>query len=350
MLEGESMRVTSGPAVAQPHAQQPVRWSAQERAQIYQHVLRAPGGTSGEARPNREFADLWLRFVSSVAQLGRQGRTQALDDRALSAARELADKAGPLVDSAWAARDVWQVVDQISTLELGGAANSARHRTMAESGGAILEWLAARRSMQPASGDEDDLVNATQQWLAVGAVHDDDVQALSQPEASRRVTAWSQALRRAVGLGEDHVDGPKERAPRSSVLFSGPSGTGKTMAAHWLAASLGSELHRIDLSQVVSKYIGETEKNIDAVLERAQRADAVLLFDEADALLGKRSEVRDSHDRYANIEVSYLLQRIESYEGLAILTTNLREHIDPAVLRRLRAVVAFPIPLRPPRG
>jgi hypothetical protein len=342
------MRISSEPGVTHS-ALQPARWSMQERAQIYQRVSGVPGGAGEGARPNREFEDLWLRFVSSVAQLGRQGHTRALDDRSLSAARELADKAGPLIDSAWAARDLWQVVDQASTLELGGAVNNARHRTMAESGGAILEWLAARSSGQPASSD-DDLVNAVEQWLAVGAMHDDDVQALSQPEAGRHVNAWSQALRQAVGLGADSVDRPKGRAPRVAVVFSGPSGAGKTLAAHWLAASLGRELYRIDLSQVVSKYLGETEKNIDAVFERAQRAGAVLLFDEADALLGKRSEVRDSHDRYANIDVSDLLQRIENYDGVAIVTTNLREQIDPAVLRRLKAAVAFPIPLGPPRG
>ena len=128
------------------------------------------------------------------------------------------------------------------------------------------------------------------------------------------------------------------------ALFAGASGTGKTMAAEVLAGELRLDLYRIDLSQVVSKYIGETEKNLRRVFDAAEEGGAVLLFDEADALFGKRSEVKDSHDRYANIEVSYLLQRMESYRGLAILTTNMKSELDPAFLRRLRFVVRFPFP------
>ncbi|RKH69613.1 ATP-binding protein [Corallococcus interemptor] len=129
-----------------------------------------------------------------------------------------------------------------------------------------------------------------------------------------------------------------------SALFSGASGTGKTMAAEVLARELGLDLFRIDLSQVVSKYIGETEKNLRRVFEAAQEGGAILLFDEADALFGKRTEVKDSHDRYANIEVSYLLQQMEAYSGLAILTTNMKDALDTAFLRRLRFVVQFPFP------
>jgi len=129
-----------------------------------------------------------------------------------------------------------------------------------------------------------------------------------------------------------------------SALFAGPSGTGKTMAAEVLAIELRLDLYRIDLSSVVSKYIGETEKNLRRVFDAAEEGGAILLFDEAVALFGRRSEVKDSHDRYANIEVSYLLQRMEAYRGLAILTTNLRSALDPAFLRRLRFVVQFPFP------
>jgi SpoVK/Ycf46/Vps4 family AAA+-type ATPase len=129
-----------------------------------------------------------------------------------------------------------------------------------------------------------------------------------------------------------------------SVLFAGPSGTGKTLAAEILANELELDLFRIDLSAVVSKYIGETEKNLRRVFDAAEEGGAVLLFDEADALFGKRSEVKDSHDRYANVEVSYLLQRMEAYRGLAILATNMKEALDPAFLRRLRFVVQFPFP------
>jgi hypothetical protein len=129
-----------------------------------------------------------------------------------------------------------------------------------------------------------------------------------------------------------------------SALFAGASGTGKTMAAEVLADDLGLDLYRIDLSGVVSKYIGETEKNLRRVFDAAEESGAILLFDEADALFGKRSEVKDSHDRYANIEVSYLLQRMEAYRGLAILTTNLKDNLDTAFLRRIRFIVQFPFP------
>jgi SpoVK/Ycf46/Vps4 family AAA+-type ATPase len=129
-----------------------------------------------------------------------------------------------------------------------------------------------------------------------------------------------------------------------SALFVGTSGTGKTMAAEVLANELQLDLYRIDLSQVVNKYIGETEKNLRRVFDAADDSGAILLFDEADALFGKRSDVKDSHDRYANIEVSYLLQRMEEYRGLAILTTNMKKALDQAFMRRIRFVVQFPFP------
>jgi hypothetical protein len=129
-----------------------------------------------------------------------------------------------------------------------------------------------------------------------------------------------------------------------SALFHGPPGTGKTMAAAVIARELGLDLFAIDLAGVVDKYIGETEKNLERLFTAAEESNAILLFDEADALFGKRSDVRDSHDRYANIEISYLLQRMEQYEGLTILATNLRQHLDDAFTRRLQFVVEFPFP------
>jgi hypothetical protein len=129
-----------------------------------------------------------------------------------------------------------------------------------------------------------------------------------------------------------------------SVLFSGPPGTGKTMAAGVLARDLELDLYKVDLSGVVSKYIGETEKNLARIFDEAQTSNSILFFDEADALFGKRTEVSDAHDRYANIETSYLLQKMEEYEGVVILATNLRQNLDEAFTRRIRFIVEFPFP------
>ena len=129
-----------------------------------------------------------------------------------------------------------------------------------------------------------------------------------------------------------------------SMLFAGPPGTGKTMSAQIIAAELGLDLYKIDLSTIISKYIGETEKNLERIFTEAESSNAILFFDEADALFGKRSEVRDSHDRYANVEISYLLQRMEAYNGVTILATNLRANLDEAFTRRLQFAVDFPFP------
>ncbi|SDK80332.1 ATP-binding protein [Nonomuraea jiangxiensis] len=134
-----------------------------------------------------------------------------------------------------------------------------------------------------------------------------------------------------------------------TALFSGPSGTGKTSAAEIVAGDLGLDLYRIDLSAVVSKYVGETEKNLSRIFDAAEESGAILFFDECDALYGKRSEVRDSHDRYANIETAFLLQRMDDYDGVAILASNLRQNMDDAFTRRLRFVIEFPVPTRAQR-
>ena len=139
----------------------------------------------------------------------------------------------------------------------------------------------------------------------------------------------------------------KLAAGRGSALFVGPRGSGKTQAAQEIAAALGVDLRRVDLGALASRHIGETEKNIDRLFEAATSDGAVLLFDEADAVFGKRTQVRDAHDRYANIEVNYLLAKIEAHGGLTILTANRREALDPAFLRRLRAVIEFPPPPDP---
>lgn len=152
-------------------------------------------------------------------------------------------------------------------------------------------------------------------------------------------------LRRVV-ISEWGMGGRGTRGKGTAALFSGESGTGKTLAAEVVAAELGLDLYRIDLSAVVDKYIGETEKNLRRIFDAAEAGGVVLLFDEADALFGKRGEVKDSHDRYANIQINYLLQRLETYRGPAILATNLGRGMDHAFVRRLRFIVRFPQPGR----
>jgi hypothetical protein len=162
---------------------------------------------------------------------------------------------------------------------------------------------------------------------------------------SRLLRDMASHVRHRMTVFEDWGFGARSsRGTGVAALFAGSSGTGKTFAAEVVARDLALDLYRVDLSQVVSKYIGETEKNLRRIFDAAETCGVVLLFDEADALFGKRSEVKDSHDRYANIEVSYLLQRMETYRGLAILTTNLKDAIDTAFVRRLRFIVQFPFP------
>lgn len=149
---------------------------------------------------------------------------------------------------------------------------------------------------------------------------------------------------RATVYDEWGFDGKLAMGKGINALFAGPSGTGKTMAADIMAGELGLDLYKIDLSTVVSKYIGETEKNLARIFTEAETSNSILFFDEADALFGKRSEVRDSHDRYANIEISYLLQRMEEYDGIVILATNLHKNMDDAFVRRMHFTIEFPFP------
>ena len=195
-------------------------------------------------------------------------------------------------------------------------------------------WNAARVQARPALGNLAQRIDPAVEW-------GDLVLPPAQLAVLRQMAAQ---VRHQLRVYEDWGFGMAGRGLGVSALFAGASGTGKTMASEVLARELGLDLYRIDLSQVVSKYIGETEKNLRRVFDAAEGGGVILLFDEADALFGKRSDVKDSHDRYANIEVSYLLQRMEAYRGLAILTTNMRGSLDPAFLRRLRFVVEFPFP------
>jgi hypothetical protein len=249
---------------------------------------------------------LWLETIGSTAQaLGpaveRLADQFALDAAGIGAAAEMALDGTAVTEGAALGR-LWQACRV-----------QARRR---------LEDLAERIESRVCW---DDLVLPDDQMAQLQAI------AVHVRQAHRVYEDWGWGAKSSRGLG-------------ITALFAGPSGTGKTLAAEVLANALELDLYRIDLSQVVSKYIGETEKNLRRIFEAAEASGAILLFDEADALFGKRSEVKDSHDRYANIEVSYLLQRMEAYRGLAILTTNLKGALDAAFQRRLRFVVQFPFP------
>ncbi len=238
-------------------------------------------------------------------------------------------------------RDLWRAVAGdgapadalVAAFDLDAATITAA--TAAAGGDPSALWSACRAVDRPDLGAHAQLVESAASWDDL-VVPDGQRQALAllTALARHRVTVyddWGMRMGRSTGLG-------------STAIFAGPSGTGKSFAAEVVAGDLGLDLYRVDLSAVVSKYIGETEKNLRKVFDAADHGAAVLLFDEADALFGKRTEVRDSHDRYANVEVSYLLQRMEAYRGLAILTTNMSDAIDTAFLRRVRFLVTFPFP------
>jgi len=218
---------------------------------------------------------------------------------------------------------------------IGAIAADARVRAHAADAPADAVWDMCVTQARPALDQLAQRLEPKARW--------DDLELPSTEKALLRQIAGQVKARAQVYDGW----GFRERMNRGlgiSVLFAGESGTGKTMAAEVMANELELSLYRIDLSAVVSKFIGETEKNLRRLFDAAEDGGAILLFDEADALFGKRSEVKDSHDRYANIEINYLLQRMEAYRGLAILATNMKSALDNAFLRRLRFVVNFPFP------
>lgn len=226
--------------------------------------------------------------------------------------------------------DIGRLVSQFNL-----SAPAIRSACAAGEGSQESLWDACRDQARPA-------LESLAQRIEPAAGWDDLVLPEPQMQVLRRIAVHLRG--RGTVYGEWGFAGRSARGLGISALFAGASGTGKTMAAEVLARELRLDLFRIDLSSVVSKYIGETEKNLRLLFDAAEDGGAILFFDEADALFGRRSEVKDSHDRYANIEVSYLLQRMESYRGLAILTTNMKGALDTAFLRRIRFIVEFPFP------
>jgi hypothetical protein len=286
--------------------------STEEREQAWRAALGPAGARlNGAVRTVAAEFDLSQADIEAAARLWRGAAADADADADAEVAPEAppAPAAAPAAPSAAASavadndeRGLWRTAQSVLRTRLDGLADRIAPRA---------RWA--------------DLVLPTPQLETLRLI------AAHLRHRQQVYDAWGFADQSARGLG-------------LSALFTGASGTGKTLAAEVLASELGYELYRLDLSQVVSKYIGETEKNLKRVFDAAESGGTILLFDEADALFGRRSEVRDSHDRYANIEVSYLLQRMEAYRGLAILTTNMKQAIDVAFLRRIRFVVAFPFP------
>ena len=196
-------------------------------------------------------------------------------------------------------------------------------------------FAAARAQSSPGLGNLARKITPRYAWADI-VLPEDQIEMLHELVSTVR--------ERALVLGKWGLARKLMASEGVTVLFAGPPGTGKTMAAEVIASELGLDLYKIDLSTIVSKYIGETEKNLDRIFNEAESSNAILFFDEADAIFGKRSEVKDAHDRYANIEVSYLLQRMEGYNGVTILATNLRANLDEAFTRRLQFAIDFPFP------
>jgi hypothetical protein len=305
------------------------------------------------------------------------GPVEALADRGAGAVRAFAELPGPVVlvglrdwDPAWSREpplvldvavppvalrhDVWAaslngdapdgfdpaqatIAFRLAPEQIGRAARAARSAATAAGRPMEVDDVAAGARAQNAAGLE-----RLAQRIVPSVDWDDLVLPAVVEQQVRELTARARHRDRVVGEWRMGAKGARGRG--ITALFAGESGTGKTMSAEVLAHDLGFDLYVIDLSTVVDKYIGETEKNLDRIFTEADRVNGILLFDEADALFGKRSEVKDARDRYANVEVAYLLQRMERFDGLAILTTNLRANVDEAFVRRLDAIVDFPMP------
>ncbi len=391
----------TGAKLLRDYGKSDARLSAPARSELYFRALGARPGSAKVAEPNREFHTAWLRLVTSVALFHRRRGTSALGQpRAASqvwrAARALAANASahgasliaavrrlsadanalravleaPDIQQALGARNMWQVIERIASRELGGAVNVQRLRSLAQSGSRILQWLAdhcdALNKPEPFVAEPPprvaELIDAVESWLASGGASPGTTDDQTQPTgvaavAASRVDlqALADELMRITGLHGvlsrlEGMSASRDQAqPLGMVtLFCGAAGTGKTLGAHALAATAARDLVRVDLGRIVSKYIGETEKNLDAILGRAEQSGSLLLLDEADALFGRRTDVQDAHDRYANVDVDALMRRLQAHQGVVILESNVMPTpADEDCKAGLVQVVRFP---RPPPG
>src|SRR5262245_485997 len=253
---------------------------------------------------------------------------------ALGRADRVALWQGALADRRVAAETVEDLADHFN-LGPSEIADVARRVQSGEVVDRRALWMACRDQAAGRLDGLADRIEAKRKWSDI---------VLPEPVLADLKAVAAQVRHRGIVYGRWGYDALLPRGRGVNALFAGPSGVGKTMAAEVIAGDLELDLYSVDLAGTVSKYIGETEKNLKRIFDAAEEAGAVLLIDEADALFGKRAEVKDGLDRYANIEVSYLLQRMERYSGLAILATNMKNHLDFAFLRRLRYVIDFPFP------
>ena len=363
------------------------RLTAADRAGIYAQVLGVPGGESGTAGPNRDFMHLWLRFLAAVSDYAREhgavrllvpasvaNETVRAAAHALAAnasrygavaaplmsrlVREAHDALGVLQHAellrAFSVRSVWQLIDRVHREHLGRLSHVAQFHAQASASSVVFGWLAGHSAVFSGRvargvGQRGDarLVEAVEALLATGSgdVPEAPPGAPMAHGSRREARLAAHELLRALDLSAEYDRGAAMHG--LTVVFQGLPGTGKTLAAHVLAQALSMPLYRVDLATVAGKYIGETEKNLDALFERAQRAGALLLFDEADALFGRRSEVRDAHDRYASAVVDDLLRRIAAHEGPLLLTVGTEVNVDAAPAadawrRRRWRVLRFP--------
>lgn len=341
------------------------RLSTHERRLLYARAVDARSSGQSLVGGPRDFHFDWLRFVASVALFEARhdcarvqraaialaasastrgaGLREAAHQLAVDANRLRAILDAPYIQQALGARDMWQVIEQVSDAELGGAVNVARYRTLAVASSSVLQWLAdhagALNNASTLAADlaaaDSALIAAVDQWLASAG--------FGTPE----LAAVSDQLIRRLGLGAS--GGRRERPSKVVALFCGPAGTGKSLAAHAVAEHLARDLVRVDLRQVVSKFIGETEKNLEAVFNEVEHTGAVLLLDEADALFGKRTTVGDAHDRFARREIGALVQRLNASSAFVVFESH--ELPAPTSLQEmvgLSPVIRFP--LRPPRS
>ncbi len=308
------------------------------------YFMKAPEGDPGDKQSGNRFLELVERLDAPVVidSAERLATTRKLVAELITRpARDAQEEIWTSVLGGKAASRSYDIAELVEQFDLGpenitAAAEEARARTTGRGTipGPVL-WETCRAQCAWRMEDLAQKLTPSYSWKDIVLSPDTEKQLT---EISAQVSKRAQVYERwgfARGI---------KRGRGINALFSGASGVGKTMSAEVLANDLNLDLYRIDLAGVVSKYIGETEKNLRRIFDAAEQSGAILFFDEADALFGKRSEVKDSHDRYANIEINYLLQRMEEYRGLAILATNRKSSLDRAFLRRLRFLVDFPFP------